>query len=742
VTKALEIIREPHGDVALSHAPQGRPRSSDRLDLAALLTVLRRRLALFLGIAGAVTALAVLITAMQKPLYTAKSQIVLDMKQEQIAPSTPQDASLAQPDRTDTEVQVLLSRRLADEVALSLHLAEDPTFDPALTPPAGIRASFWKLVGLMPPYVRPDPHSPEIRRQMIDSLQGALQVTRLGETRAVEVSITATSAFYAAQIANEYARQYTGAQLRQKLQEKQVAVKFLASRLDELRAQAQADTQRVQQYRIANNLLSTSGASLTEQEISAYNQAVASAKAQEAEDEARLSTAQSQVRSGSSGDDVGEALSSGVVSGLRAKQAEISGRLADLQSRYGDNHPDVIKAKSELKDVDAQIQAEIGRVISNLQAKRTVSTDRLGSLSTTLSTARGSLQSNNAAMAGLDDLERRAQASQALYDTYLNRYKETVASGGTERADATVVSWADRPLMPSSPKWPLNIVLGVAIGLGAGFAAAFIAEMLFSGLTTGAEVEQQLGLAYLAGVPLTSTLSPRPRTTPEEAVAEPRSAFAEAFRSLRTSLQYIAPRSPQVIAITSALPKEGKTTIAACLARSMALDGQRVIILDCDAVQSGLSRRLCPARRTSGLVELLNGEATFDEVMEVDAFSGAHVLPQASRHRGPPGQIVGDPMFALIDSLKEQYDHIIIDTAPVLPIAETRLITAIADATILVARWRHTPDHAIKAALRLLPPKYVNVVGVVLSKVNMKRQGSYGRGDAAYYYRDYKEYYS
>ncbi len=742
MTKALEIVREPHGEL-VPHGPPGRHRADDRLDLAALLTVLRRRLGLFLGICGTIILAAILITVLQTPMYTAKSQIVLDMRQEQIAPTTPQDTSLGQADRTDTEVQVLLSRRLADQVATSLRLAQDPAFNPLLTPPTGVRAWIGKMLGILPENAqKPDLNSPEVRRLMIDLLLNMLQVNRLGETRAVEISVKAPSAFDAARIANEYAKQYTGAQLRQKLREKQVAVRFLASRLDELRAQAQADTQRVQQYRIANNLLSTSGASLTEQEISAYNQAVAGARAQAAEDQARLSTAQSQLSSGSSGDDVGEALSSSVVSGLRAKQAEVSGRLADLQARYGDKHPDVIKAKSELKDVDERIQAEIGRVISNLQAKRRVSEGRLGSLSGSLSGARGSLQANNRAMAGLDDLTRRAQSSQALYDTYLNRYKETVASGGTERPDATIVSWAERPLAPSSPKWPLNMFLGVAIGLGAGFAAAFIAEMLFSGLTTGAEVEQQLSLAYLAGIPLTSSLTPRTRTTPEEAVAEPRSAFAEAIRSLRTSLQYVTPRSPQVIAVTSALPKEGKTTVAICLARSMALDGQRVILIDCDGVQSGMSRRLCEARRSAGLVELLNGEAKLDDVMEVDAFSGAHVLPLASGHRGPPGQLVGKPMFELIEGLRERFDHIIIDTAPVLPIAETRLVTAIADATIFVARWRHTPDHAIKAALRLLPSKYVNVVGVVLSRINMKKQGSYGRGDASYYYRNYKEYYA
>lgn len=741
MTKALDIKREHRGELARINAPPAIQHSSDRLDLAALWTMLRRRMVLFLSVAALVLLAAIVLTARQTPLYTARAQLVMDERQERIAPRSDQEQAPGDPDRTDTEVQVLLSRELAAHVVDALGLVRNPDFNPALKVETSRWSGMLQRIGLAAaPAPRPLPSAEETRRHVTDRVLDGLKVTRQAETRAVEISFTAPTRDEAALIANEYARQYTGAQLQQKLQENKEATQFLAGRLERLRAQAQADTLKVQQYRIANNLLSTSGASLTEQEISSYNQAVANARAQAAEDQARLGTAQSQLRHGSAGDDVGEALNSPVVTGFRERQAALSEQLADLETRYGDNHPDVIKARNQVADIDRQIQAEIARVISNLQAKRQVSEDRLGSLSGSLSHARGSLQQNNRAMAKLDDLVRGAQASQELYESYLNRYKETVAAGGTERPDAKVISWAEVPLVPSSPKWGLSLFLGVVIGLAAGFAAAFVAEMTFSGLTTGEDVEQRLSLPYLAGIPSLRSVG-RTRDTPEQAATETRTAFSESFQALRTSLHYANPPRPQVVAITSALPKEGKSTIAACLARVLANDGRRTLLIDCDVVRGQVSRRLCGTQRSHGLLELLNGEASLEEAVAHDSRSPLHVLPLSSKGRRADN-FADKRLLELIEALRGRYDHIIIDTAPVLPITATRLICAMADATVIVARWRHTPDHAVRAALRLLPAQYVNVVGVVLSRINAKRQSRYGRGDAGFYFNKYREYYA
>ena len=714
----------------------------DRLDFGTVLTTLRRNILLFAGVLLAVLLVTAGITVMQQRRYASTAQIVISLQPRQIAPKADTDDQLSgssPSDLVDTEVKVLTSRELASRVANRLDLERDPAFNPTLRPPPnGLRVRLKRMLGLAKPEPAPTPEN--VRRSIVDQLLGGLQVTRSGDSYAVDITATAPSPVDAERIANAFADQYIAGQVNAKMGDNRMAEEFLSGRLEQLRRQAHADMQRVQQYRIAHNLLSTSGASLTEQEISTYNQGVATAKAEAAEDTARLNTARRQLSAGSTGEDVGEALGSAVVSQLRTRQAEVSGRLADLQARYSDIHPDVIRAKSELADINARIDAEIKRVISNLEAKSRVSSQRLSSIAGSLAGARSTLAQNNRAMTDLDDLQRSAGASQALYESYLGRYKEVSAEGGVERPNARLISPAELPQGPVSPNIKLNLMLGLLLGLGAGVAAAFVRELLFAGFTTGQEVEDKLGLPYLAGIPTLQDEDKRAGPS-ESVINSPRSLFAEGFRMLRTALAHGGQGTPQVIMVSSALPKEGKTTLAICLARSIALGGERTVLLDFDRRQARLSRQLA-GDRSSGLMELLDGAASLPDVLVPDRVEGLDILPLSPAANSTTDLFKGDELKTLLGRLREAYTFIVIDSAPVLPVAESRLLAGLADSVVFVARWRHTPDHAVRAALKLLPSRHVNIAGVVLSRINMRKQVRFARGDASSYFRQYQQYYS
>ncbi|WP_156679498.1 GumC family protein [Sphingomonas profundi] len=718
---------------------------ADRLDLRAFLTTLRRRLKLVIAVALAVFALVMLYTLRKQPIYSAAAQVALNTTIERVAP-TGSDRSDpgAVPNDTvaETETQVLSSREMAAKVDDALKLERDPAFNPLLDDRPGLRARVARALGLSGAESGP-PTAAEHREAVLDRLQGGLTVTRIGTSLAFAILFSTEQPDLAARIANEYARRYTLGQLDSKQRLNRETRIFLARRLDELRAQANADNERVQRYRVASNLLSTSGASLTEQEISAYNQAVSEARAQAVEDKARLDTARAQLRGGSTGDDVGEALGSGVVSALRSRQADAAAQLANLRARYGPRHPDVLKAQSELGEIDGTIEAEIKRVISNLDAKARVSRERLGSIAGSLAGARGTLAQNNRAMVTLDDLQRRAEASQALYESYLNRYKETSAQEGAERPDARILSLAEVPDEPSSPNVPLHALIGAVLGGGLGILAALVAEGMFQGLTTGEEVEGRLRVRYLTGIPLLASVAKAAPAPIAAVVQMPQSGFAEAFRTLRTALPYAVPGHVQVIAITSALPQEGKTTLSICLARVAAMAGEKVLLVDFDLRRRGTSVALGGSRSDGpGLAEVLRGEATPDEAIGVDEASGAHVLlvPRAVADGGDLVQAEG--VDRLIDALKARYGLILFDAPPVLPIAYGRLVAAKADAALLVVRWLRTADHAVRAALRLLPPNHVRLAGIVLTQIDMRKQQRFGHGDAASYYDQYKEYYA
>lgn len=716
--------------------------SEDRLDLRSLLVTLRRRRGLILAVLATVMILAILFTASQTPRYVASSQIALVTTENRVTPGESAETKAPQSqDLADTEVEVLRSRELASTVAQALKLDQNPRFNPSGRQNGRLRR-IGESIGLLRPKPPVKLTTEAVRRSVVDQLLSGLNITRVGSTYTFNIAMTSDQPEDAERIANEYAAQYTNLYLNRKRQDNSEALAFLSKRLEELRNQAQADTARVQQYRIANNLLSTSGASLTEQEISSYNQQVAAARAQAVEDEARLSTARAQLRSGSKGDDVGEALNSSVISGLRAQRATVSARLASLEARYGSLYPDVQKTKSELNDVDEQIAAEINRVVSNLEAKARVSGERLSSIQGTLGGARAQLATNNKAMVGLDDLTRRAEASQQLYDSYLARYKQTGAEEGTERPESRIISYADLPMAPTSPRVALNLILAAIIGTGLGIASAFIAEMMFSGLTTALDVEQKLHIRCLGSIPLLSSVMPRGSAPIQSVLDDPGSGFAEAFRSLRASINYAVDGRRQALMITSALPREGKTTTATCLARISALAGERVVLVDVDVRQHGVSRLIRHADDRPGLIEVLRQEADLDAALIFDEESGAFILPIRQATRDVGNLLIGAEMDALLLALRERFDLIVFDAAPILPIADTRSLAMKVDAVVMVARWRSTADHAIRAALRMLPYRHVPIAGVALTLVDVRKQAKFGYGDGIFYYEKYRHYYA
>jgi polysaccharide biosynthesis transport protein len=718
-------------------------------DLRRLTSSFRKRLRLFNAVALAVFVGVVLFTVQATPKYTATAKVMLDTRKEQVTDVQAVLSGMAvDSPSVDTEVEVLRSRQLAERVVKALKLEDDPEFNYGLRKPGGL-AAVTQAVGSM--FGASRPHEPTLNaiegqkahERIVDTVLGGLQVRRAGLTYVINVAYESEDPAKAADIANKFAELYLLEQLEAKFDATKQATTWLNARLDELRGQVQADEAAVQQYKIANNLLSAAGTNLTEQEISNYNTTLATAQAQVAEDQARLRTARQQMAGGSTGEDVGEALSSPVIGELRKQRAEISARVADLQGRYGDRHPDMLKAKRELSDLDTQIQQEVGRIISNLQARAQVSQQRAAAIGGSLGGARGTLAANSRAMVRLNELQRNADASRTLYESYLNRFKETSTQQGLEQSDSRVVSKAKIPTGQSSPKVQLNLAVGLALALAAGFAAVMVAEGLDAGLTTAEDVERRLEAPFLGAVPLLSSISDDPSLSPlDHVVQKPLSAFSEAFRNLRASLLYSRLGEPvKVVAVTSALPGEGKTTTSICLGRTAAQQGARVVIVDCDLRRQTVNR-LLEGQPIVGLLEVLSGEAQLDEALTLDPTSGAYVLPLA-KGGFTPKDVFGSPaMDRLLDELRARFDFIILDTAPVLPVADTRVLAPKADVVMFLARWRKTPQDAIEAAFRMLSGTGAYVAGVALTQVDMRQQSKYGYGDSGYYYAEYKKYYA
>lgn len=735
---AQDIARGPDARSLRDSSPSP---TGDRLSFAKLFNMLRRRMWLIIGVAAAIFVIGLFVTLWQPKIYTADAIVRLTGSNRELAAKVGDEAEPTMAGDADvaTEIQVVGSLGMAREIVRKYHLVDNRQFNPFVNPPA---STLSRLLGGGGSPVDPRKLDPEQRQKMEDQLvrylRSGLGATRIGTSYSIGIAYRHHDPEMAAMLANAYANEYAQSQVNEKRTATSEAIGFLRDKVEELRTQATADFAEVQNYRIRNGLPSTTGASLTEQDISVYNQQAATARAEAAADAARLETARAQLRRGSMGDDVGEALESPVVSALRSQRGQLVVKVADLRVRYGDRHPDLQRARQELTDLDKQIQEEIDRVISNLEAKAAVSSQRLASLSGTLGSAKGQLLTNNKAMVALDDLQRRAEASQGLYESYLARYRETSASSGTERSDARVLTLASPPSMPTSPNIFLNLFFASICGVGLGLVAAFVVEMQFRGLTTAADVEKRTGLPYLGMVPENGTAKHHAPSPIETIISMPNSILAESLRNVHASIQIPGLKRAQVIAVTSALPAEGKSVLSALLGLVSAQTGHRTIVVDCDIFRRGLSHEF-QIHDGPGLLEMGDGSTGLDDAIRTVS-GGLHILPIVSR--GSEGDRLTDKglIQAAVAQLKERYDLVILDCPPLLAVAETREIAGLSDGVILAAKWRSTPDEAIVTASRLLPARLTHYVGIALTRVDLRKQSRYAPDDTSSYYTQYQQY--
>lgn len=687
--------------------------------------VFRRRLWLFLAVVGGVLALVAAYTLTRPELYSATASVLIEPSQPEVLESDPVSPELASDTNViDTEVEILSSRRLAGRVAEALKLETWPQFAGAEIPPTAANA--------------PGTHP------LAGAVLARMDIRRSGLTYLVEITAEAENPELSAALANEFARQYLSQQKDMKTGTSQGAQEFLQTRLIDLRRNvAQADA-ALQNYMIRNGLMSAEGATMAEQEVSVLNQEISAARAALAEKEGQLAAARNRIGRGGGGAEVPAALQSGTVAQLRSREAELTGEVARLENRLGDQHPELQRARGELVDIRSQIQQQIDRVMSSLESDVQAARSRLASLEASQQRARGSLVSNNSAQAGFLQLERDAEAARQIYETFLRRSQDVEAQVGLIRPDASIESLARVPRAPSSPSYLLAAMAGLTVALIFGFMAIAGAEYLDARIRTRADVEQRLGLAYAGAVPeldSTSKRSVRGELPQDYMLDHPQSKFTEAIRALKnTILLGQGSTAAHSIAITSALPREGKSTTAICLARLLADSGVRTVLVDCDSRRRAVSDAFLP-EGWDGFGKYLRREIPLAQALSADERTGLQVL--GSRQADLDGRelFVQVPLSEMLDELTLRFEVVVLDTAPVLGVAETRLIAAGVDQVLMLARWRDTSIKAAETAADLLLAADANLAGVALTRVDVRKYGSTGQQDVYSYHDKFAGYY-
>lgn len=739
----LPAIYEPRAGVPQIIGDANGPyrTSEEQITVRYLLAMLqRRREVMFLTLAICVVVALIWTTALPR-IYRSSADVVMITKSTQVVPSE-SDAAREGPARAEeveTQLQLIRSREMAEQVLEQTELLGDEAFREDVAEPRSAFDNVLASVGIGRGARKVEADA-GFRQQAISYLVNHVDVVRVGNSFNLRISAEDVDARRAALVAAVYSHLFTTDDARERANRNATAARVLRSRVDELRQAANRDFAAVQSYRIRNGLLSAVATSLTEQEISTYNQQIAAARAEAAQNAAALASAQAQWRS-SGADGVGEAAGSQAISALRAQRAQLVMKEREYSQRYFDENPDLVTVRRQIDDLDRQVAAEVNRNLKALETTAAASAQRLSSLLKSRNGTRGQLSSDNTALVTLADLDKRTQAAQALYQTYLQRYNEVLAGSGSEQPTARLISPAGVPVLPTSPNVLLNMSLGVVIGVLLGAMLAVISELSYRGLSTADDVENRLGLRNLGFVPAYRTIEPR-AGSPLDTVREyPDGAFSEALRNVIISIRQITPGPGKVIAITSAVPGEGKTTISACMGRALAMAKERVVVIDCDLIRTQLSRQFGFVGGEPGLHEALHSDGTRIAHYE-ESDSSLRIIPITQ------GFIKGERLTErgrlniLIARLRQDFDVIILDCPPILPIAESREIVSLADNVVLVVHWRKTVDRIVKAAIRQLPMRTIKDLGVILNQVDMKKQVRFGGNDVASFYAHYKGYYS
>jgi len=662
--------------------------------------------------------------AFQPSRYTATALIMLSSGQDGVL--TPDqtfvgDGSANQ--SLDNQLEILRSPMLAGRLVDDLRLMEDPEWNGSLPRGDGEMTRQAEVP-------QTDAQRAAVRQGVVNGVAGALDVRRRGLTYAAEVRVTSQSPERAAQMANRLVELFQLYQIEARLRSAERANDWLSQRVNELRADVQRKEEIAERYRVETGLITSQGTLLTEQQTTDLQGQVLNARADLAEKEARHQQVQSMLGGGQSIDAIAAVLNSTVLNQLRAQESEIARRQADYESRYGDQHPLVINVRAERADNRLQVNAEIRRGISALGTEVQVARARLAMIESNMSAVRGELAGNNEEMVQLREYEREAAASRAVYEAFLQRFHEIADQGTMRTTPAEVISTAGVPTNRSSPRLSLAFVLSIALGLGVGLAAGFLAEALDEGFGDGDEVERKLGVPALAMVPKLrrSELRQLPVASQHPAaylLERQVSAFTEACRVLRTSILFAAGQpKTQVVAITSALPNEGKTTMSLCLARVAALSGQRVLLIDCDLRRRSV-KDVLDFEPPSGLLQVLAGEVNWRQATYLDDASGMHVLPLSDSGFTPKDVFGGEELDRLLGELRNAFDLIILDCAPVLAVADTRVVVSKADCAVVITRWQKTPVRAVRAAMQQLQSSGANVRGITLNSVDRRMPGYY-----------------
>jgi polysaccharide biosynthesis transport protein len=715
------------------------------VDLRAFLQIARRR-APMVAVFGGVAAIAALIYAQQlTPTYTAQASLLLDPPSnkstgtETILAESPIDVAVIA-----SQIELIRAADLAQRVVRRLELAG---FDGA--------------------------SATNRSRELVNRLQAHIVVERREPSYIIDLKYSDPIPEVATQIVNAYAEAYLVDQLEAKYEVARRSNNWLNERLSDVRKKVEDSERAVNLFKDQNNIIDTTAGTFTDQQIAKLTEQLILARAETAQAKVALDQLRAILTRDKDPSAFADPLQSQQIGELNSKAGDMRRQLAELRSKYGTRHPSIQIASAQLADIQGQIRNITKLIITATENRLQGARKREESFETSLAQMTGTMSRLSPTQIRLRELERDANANRTLYESMLSRFKETSQDQTLQIPESRILQRATVPQIPSFPNKMQFMLLGLLIGAAVGGALAFVFEQLDRGIRTWDQVEEWIGVPVLASVPRADDQLPktvwqrlgakldifqlltgrvyRPRDGRSArrrranlirlSVVKPQSAFTEAFRALRMGIRSAnAAAHPRVVLISSALPDEGKSTIASNLAFHSASSGERVLLVDMDLRHPALSLAMAPKAK-AGLLEVLEG-ADVDHLLLRDDVTGLSFLPAPASGKISSAEILGsDRLGEFLRKVGAKFDLIIIDASPLLPVTDGRMLMPVVDAFILVAHWEETDREAVAAALRQSPGAQEKLIGVVLNDVVVSKARHYDFYQSGYFMKKYPHYY-
>lgn len=720
------------------------------IDVRGLLLMLWRRKMIIIACILIGMSFTLIVTSLIKSEYTARALVLIETGSNQKVLNQVQSAVSRL--RLDTslilsEIEVLKSRSLAEKVVKRLNLLSDPEFNPRFSYKDEQREletgqSFRKLTvyGSELEKLPSEVIDRDVGR-VITAFLGNLAVRSVAGSNAIQVDFTSTDPSKAALIANTVVDIYIEQQLERKFIAAKKVTDWLDKRLTDLREQVRAAEKSVAEYKEQHNI--TEGArrvTMSTEQLSALNAQLVVARSKKAEAQARLDQVTDLSKNPGKIETTSEIVNSRLIQGLKQELVRLEGTMSDLSTRYGKKHPKILELKSEIKGLRGKIGSEMLKIAKSVENEVLFADARIQELEKGLAEYQGQQHEDNDAMIALRELEREAQSTRLIYDTFLETYKRSDEQEELAEAEAKVLSYAVTPLKPSYPNKMLLISLSATISLFIGLALAIMMEKLDNTFRSANQLEKSMGYPCYALVPHVENQSQAELTN--YIISKPSSTVAESVRTLRTVLKLRSntEEKPRCVTITSSFPGEGKTTLSIWLARLAAKSGEKVILIDADLRRPNIHRSFRRSNETS-LVDYLTGNKELEDVVQKDEASGAHIVYGRSVPNSALDLVSSEKMEKLVESLKQVYDLVIIDSPACLAVSDARILASMSDQLVYTVGWDETPREVVMSGVKQFADISYENIAFVLSNVDVKRHAKYGYGDSAYYYGRYQEYY-